>query len=91
MSNNVYRVTYEDGKTYEYGPGYARLIENISADVLEAQKNASRTTPAKQTWGIQWFDGAGLVMFFVLFILPMLLCILVYGVYPALLISGIVK
>lgn len=87
----VYRVKYKDGATYEYRPGRARLVENVSPEVRYAQRNASRTTPAKPTWGIEWFEGAGSLMFFVLFILPMLLCILVYGVYPVLLIIGVAK
>lgn len=29
----VFRVKYDDGATYEYSPGHARLVENISPEV----------------------------------------------------------
>lgn len=84
-NEKVYRVQYKDGATYQYSPGHSSLVENISPEVLEAQRNASRTTPAKSTGGIEWFEGAGCVMFTILVLLPIAAFILIWGVYPAIL------
>lgn len=61
-----YRVEYKDGATYEYSPGHASLMYNGVRI-----KSSGVVIPNDR---VPWFDGAGRILFTVIFITTILVC-----------------